>query len=288
MLSYEYNNRVLKVHHDKFTQVASSSPPFAVTVPPPHLQYGSQHASYMGPSPSNLIPSHIHQQASLYPFHSQPTSPYDPYPPALPRHMMEQYLGSPLIPRAQPGYVIVDSMVPPPKSSGPPPQYVPEPSPLSSKDGYPSLHNPAPQQQTPETSLRVDNHPSSDAPQTPPKTTSTSPRTGSSARPGTIAIPPPPAAFAAPGVMFSPLGRGLPPMTPSMPGFTFHPQVSTPPGLLPHFLSPGLGPNSPPVPFFHRAGTGGSYGGGPAGGTPMSMMMYAMQSHTCNDSPRVF
>jgi len=40
-------------------------------------------------------------------------------------------------------------------------------------------------------------------------------------------------------------------MTPSMPGFTFHaPPVSTPP-VAPHFLSPGLGPFSPPMTFFN-------------------------------------
>lgn len=33
-------------------------------------------------------------------------------------------------------------------------------------------------------------------------------------------------------------------MTPSMPGFSFHPFPQTPP-LVPHFLSPGLGPFSP-------------------------------------------
>lgn len=46
-------------------------------------------------------------------------------------------------------------------------------------------------------------------------------------------------------------------MTPSMPGFTFHPQVSTPPSLHPHFLSPGVGPTSPPYHYrnnsFHAA-----------------------------------
>lgn len=40
--------------------------------------------------------------------------------------------------------------------------------------------------------------------------------------------------------------QGLPLMTPSMPGFSFHPFPQTPP-LLPQFLSPGLGPFSPPL-----------------------------------------
>jgi hypothetical protein len=35
-------------------------------------------------------------------------------------------------------------------------------------------------------------------------------------------------------------------MTPSMPGFSFHPFPQTPP-LLPQFLSPGIGPFSPPI-----------------------------------------
>ncbi|KAJ9102027.1 hypothetical protein QFC19_004953 [Naganishia cerealis] len=40
-------------------------------------------------------------------------------------------------------------------------------------------------------------------------------------------------------------GRGMPPMTPSMPGFTFHAYPSTPPLMPMGFLSPGLGPFSP-------------------------------------------
>ncbi|OCF33134.1 hypothetical protein I316_05179 [Kwoniella heveanensis BCC8398] len=46
----------------------------------------------------------------------------------------------------------------------------------------------------------------------------------------------------------SPIGaRGLPPMTPSMPGFVFNAYPETPP-LHPHFMSPGLGPFSPGIP----------------------------------------
>lgn len=41
--------------------------------------------------------------------------------------------------------------------------------------------------------------------------------------------------------------RGLPPMTPSMPGFFFNAYPETPP-LHAHFLSPGLGPFSPGLP----------------------------------------
>lgn len=68
----------------------------------------------------------------------------------------------------------------------------------------------------------------------------------------------------------SPLQRGLPPMTPSMPGFVFHPFPDTPP--VPHHymgaFSPGLPINSPtgfaynpfmnPPPGAHRQQMGGS------------------------------
>lgn len=65
-----------------------------------------------------------------------------------------------------------------------------------------------------------------------------------------------------PGGLFSPPLPGMGPMmTPSMPGFSFHPFPQTPP-LLPHFLSPGLGPFSPPL-----FGTPGAFVGpnGPSG-----------------------
>ncbi|WVQ93950.1 hypothetical protein IAU59_001028 [Kwoniella sp. CBS 9459] len=46
----------------------------------------------------------------------------------------------------------------------------------------------------------------------------------------------------------SPIGaRGLPPMTPSMPGFVFNAYPETPP-LHTHFMSPGIGPFSPGIP----------------------------------------
>ena len=65
--------------------------------------------------------------------------------------------------------------------------------------------------------------------------------------PTRIAMPPPmPFAFDS---MMSPGARGLPPMTPSMPAFTFgaFPQQTPPPVPLHHFFSPGLGPFSPPL-----------------------------------------
>lgn len=65
--------------------------------------------------------------------------------------------------------------------------------------------------------------------------------------PGTISLPPSHAFSVNP---LSPhMTRGIP-MTPSMPGFTFHAPMSTPP-LPHHLLSPGLGPFSPPITFYN-------------------------------------
>ncbi|KAH8919852.1 hypothetical protein BT69DRAFT_1245971 [Atractiella rhizophila] len=64
-----------------------------------------------------------------------------------------------------------------------------------------------------------------------------------STAPGTIKMPANPFHFSDP---FSPQQGHAPLMTPSMPSFQFHPYPQTPP-LLPHFLSPGLGPYSPVV-----------------------------------------
>ncbi|KAG8958900.1 hypothetical protein FRC03_008704 [Tulasnella sp. 419] len=95
---------------------------------------------------------------------------------------------------------------------------------------------------------------------TPSKRMTRSPSGPGSAHPGPITLPPPP--FSPPKPKendspslveqvdgdpstMSPLARGLPPMTPSMPGFTFYPQTATPP-LYAHYLSPGIGQFSPP------------------------------------------
>lgn len=121
---------------------------------------------------------------------------------------------------------------------------------------FPSLHHPPPKLEPAPEVLEKTKHRSKQnsvhsSPDTPPSKSATTSPTN---HPGPISIPPPPSNFVNPaGVMFSPI-RGLPPMTPSMPGWSFHPQaVQTPPGVLPqHYLSPG-GPTSPP---YYRAGGG--------------------------------
>jgi hypothetical protein len=69
-------------------------------------------------------------------------------------------------------------------------------------------------------------------------------------RPGSISLPPNPFGFSGP---FSPQTGQMPLMTPSLPGFSFHPYPQTPP-LVAQYLSPGVGPFSPVMhssPVYH-------------------------------------
>lgn len=88
--------------------------------------------------------------------------------------------------------------------------------------------------------------------------------------PGTISLPPSQVFSVNP---LSPhMTRGIP-MTPSMPGFTFHAPMSTPP-LHHHLLSPGLGPFSPPLAFYNpylNAAPGAPLHGGGQHEPPQSM-----------------
>ena len=90
--------------------------------------------------------------------------------------------------------------------------------------------------------------------------------------PGPITLPPVGVGQFPPASALSPLltrAGGLPPMTPSMPGFNFNPQTVATPPLHAHFLSPGLGPFSPQLhsPTFVPSGPGNPYLN-PAPGAP--------------------
>lgn len=369
---FEYNGRMIKVHHDRFTQTTSgttSPPPF----PPlqPHLQL-QQTASFMGTNPHHhLIPSHIHTTTAAplseggfagAPFHSQPTSPFDGFPPpmrlaanqqalydqylnqqqmvlqqppALQRSVTEQAMGvaggnlaAASLAALQQEMLVqqlkeqVESLQQQQVSSASRPSMSQTPSVIGSRPStshgsgiagstrpasamssrassvygkldYPSLLNPPPAPTPPSTDVtgitsatsvsgigvvsnvpRAEGEMEEEFPHTP--LMNRQPSSPSSNHPGTIAIPPPPSTFAAGGMVFSPLGRGaLPPMTPSMPGFTFHPQqVGTPPGMLPHFFSPGVGPSSPPH-FTNHPGRQGSFHAAPGGQMPPPSSMQA-------------
>ncbi|KAG9025234.1 hypothetical protein FRB95_010394, partial [Tulasnella sp. JGI-2019a] len=319
---YEYNNRALKVHHDKFTQLTTSglvsyssvmpTPPSQKVLPPSLQQLQQQQQQSQYPSSSSymmggeggmgMVSNHFppHQMQMMgYPSFSQPTSPYDQYPPSIPRHVMEQYMtgggagvggngtgsgsaggggrmGSAGLYGAR-GMAsgVLDPAYPVGSGSGRSNATTTATTTASANSGGSptsnGTHSSSPSSpSTTTTSPQKDNNSNTIANKNPlstPKTPSQTQRNATASTspirspPGTIVIPPPPTGFTTAGVMFSPLGRGLPPMTPSMPGFQFHPQVSsTPPAFLPHFLSPGLGPNSPPpnMTFF----SGGTPGGG--------------------------
>ena len=86
--------------------------------------------------------------------------------------------------------------------------------------------------------------------------------------PGPISMPPFPSLDA--GNPLSPLQmRGLPPMTPSMPGFVFNAYPETPP-IHAHFLSPGLGPFSPGIPVTSPTGFAYNPFLNPAPGAPVN------------------
>lgn len=95
------------------------------------------------------------------------------------------------------------------------------------------------------------------------------------AHPGPITLPPPPQAFPAP---MSPQSTQVPPITPSMPSFSFVPQAPTPP-LHAQFLSPGIGPFSPtmsPGGFYSPVGPHPFLN--PAPGAPVHLQHVGMHS----------
>ncbi|PVG01372.1 hypothetical protein CPB86DRAFT_795068 [Serendipita vermifera] len=162
--------------------------------------------------------------------------------------------GSETTPYAYPAYMALPSppaagyiMTSPPGS--PYDQYPPAlayvPVTSSASAGYPSTMNGAttaiPASST--TSAGVANGPVPNV-GSPPASTTRIP-------PGTITLPNPSLTAYPPG-QISPM-HGMPPITPSMPSFSFVSQPMPTPPLHPHFLSPGLGPYSPlGSPGFYR------------------------------------
>ena len=237
---YEYNGRTLKVHHDRFTQIES---------PQPSLP--NYHRSVSGSPPDNSPPPMLSIHQPPAPSFSQPTIPQSPYfrlasqsgspfhqflplstgsqgvmgftqtPGQHPLHAQRnhQYLHEASTPTLQipsirptteshnavPGEISAakGSEHPPPVAPGAP----------SSNTGTastaPGAERPIPLQNVSQS------------------TAATKPSASSTGRapPGTLSLPS--QAFSISNPLSPHLTRGLPPMTPSMPGFTFHaPPVS--------------------------------------------------------------
>lgn len=224
---YDYNGRILKVHYDRYSptnQSGSLSPnslqaiatgPLGIMVPPLQMDSmgGPGHQSGGMHLPMPQTPEYM-----MFSSHSQPSSPFDQYPPINMQQMQAMMAGydSGAISPPPGGRSMIDT------TGG-----------LGSDPGSPR-YGPA----SPLMPHQNSNHP----------------------HPGPISLPPAGVGQFPPASALSPLltrAGGLPPMTPSMPGFNFNPQTATPP-LHAHFLSPGLGPFSPQLhspPFLPAAHT---------------------------------
>ncbi|KAJ1311848.1 hypothetical protein OPQ81_010309 [Rhizoctonia solani] len=210
---YDYSGRILKVHYDRYSPTNQSG----------SLSPNSLHAVTSGPlgimvPPLQTENTSNHQggmhlampqtpEYMLFPPRSQPASPFDQYPPTAQMHnIMNPYDRAALSPPpVLPGGRNVLDTAALPPSDPGSPRYGP---------GSPQM----PQSSNP--------HP----------------------HPGPITLPPSGVTQFPPASALSPLltrAGGLPPMTPSMPGFNFNPQAIATPPLHAHFLSPGLGPFSP-------------------------------------------
>ncbi|CAE7060281.1 unnamed protein product [Rhizoctonia solani] len=205
---YDYNGRILKVHYDRYSPTNQSG----------SLSPNSLHAVATGPLGIMVPPSQADGNHQVGGMHlAMPQTPeYMVFPPhSQPASPFEQYP-----PTAQMHALmnVYDraALSPPPggrniiDTTGLPP----------SVPGSPGYGPGSPQM--PQSSI----HP----------------------HPGPITLPPAGVAQFPPASALSPLltrAGGLPPMTPSMPGFNFNPQAVATPPLHPHFLSPGLGPFSP-------------------------------------------
>jgi hypothetical protein len=212
---YDYNGRILKVHYDRYSPTNQSG----------NLSPNSMHAAATGPLAIMVpplqtdIPPPNHQTVGMhltmpqtpeymiFPPRSQPQSPFDQYPPIGDVSRMHAMMNS--YDRTglspPPGMGVLDNGAPSDPGS---PRYGPG------------------------------------SPQMPPLQPGSNPHP----HPGPITLPPAGVGQFPPASALSPLltrAGGLPPMTPSMPGFNFNPQAVATPPLHAHFLSPGLGPFSP-------------------------------------------
>ena len=191
--------------------------PYGQGPPPPsrlNMSHNFIHESISNPASP---PLHSHHEfmplgPASPPLMSPLASPLHPHPPPIYPHPIQP-------PHHMPPHTPTSEFAPQLGSSA---LLSPGPNSKMPRPGYPPFHSTDPDLSP------TDEHPPSEF------------YHGSHTPPHSIAIPPLP--------LFGPLSppQNRVPMTPSMPGFTFHPFPQTPP-LMPQFLSPGLGPFSPPL-----------------------------------------
>jgi len=228
----QYQGRDLKVYLDRFTQSQATNQEGSSDTSSPRpssakannaltgngVANGAGHYTSAYPMLPGVHPGHITMPPSSSAFNlaSAPTSPFDGFPP-------------PLV-----AYQTSGAHIPPAPIS--PVTTVPPNGGIFHSSAYHSSAWPP----SPTTTANV--IPAQPPSQVPAPSGTTASR-GAGPHPGPITLPGPlpPVAFGT-GPL-SPLG--LPPITPSMPSFTFMPPQPTPP-LHPHaFMSPGVGPFSP-------------------------------------------
>ena len=229
----QYHGRDLKVYLDRFTQSQATNQEGSSDTSSPRTSSakannapagngavnGASHYAPGYPMIPGVHPGHIMLPPSSSAFNlaSAPTSPFDAFPPPLVAYQNTS-----------------GAFVPPPPIS--PVTTVPPNGGIFHTSTYQGNAWPP----SPSTNTNV--IPAPPPFQVPAPTGATTSR-GAGPHPGPISLPGPllPVAFST-GPL-SPLG--LPPITPSMPSFTFMPPQPTPP-LHPHaFMSPGVGPFSP-------------------------------------------
>ncbi|QRW04764.1 RNA recognition motif protein [Ceratobasidium sp. AG-Ba] len=207
---YDYNGRILKVHYDRYSPTHQSG----------SLSPNSMHATTNGPLGVLLPPPPLQTdilgstggmhlampQTPEYMVFPSHSQPASPFDQYPPMHSMMGYDRGAISPPPPGARAMGES------GMG-----------LGSTPGSPHYGPSSPRMPQPQ----LGNHPP---------------------HPGPISLPPAGVGQFPPAGAMSPLltrAGGLPPMTPSMPGFNFNPQTAATPPLHAHFLSPGIGPFSP-------------------------------------------
>ncbi|CCO31207.1 putative RNA-binding protein C328,05 OS=Schizosaccharomyces pombe (strain 972 / ATCC 24843) GN=SPAC328.05 PE=4 SV=3 [Rhizoctonia solani AG-1 IB] len=218
---YDYNGRILKVHYDRYSPTNQSG---SLSPNSMHAVVSAPLGIMVPPLQTESMPPSNHQSSGMH--LAMPQTPeYMLFPPhSQPASPFEQYPSTTQMHALMSAYER-GALSPPPGGRN-----ILDTTVLAPSDPGSPGYGPG----SPHMSQGSNLHP----------------------HPGPITLPPSGVTQFPPASALSPLmtrAGGLPPMTPSMPGFNFNPQAVATPPLHPHFLSPGLGPFSPQLPFVSSA-----------------------------------
>ncbi|GAA6019520.1 hypothetical protein JCM11491_001323 [Sporobolomyces phaffii] len=266
---HEFQGRTLKVHFDKFSGAGVGQPGsnYPNGGPPPGSAY-SNGTQGGGPGYRPDGPQYPNQYLPHPPTREQPRPPPPPANYLASRPQSSQQQQQPYGLTSQfansPTFQGFGETVGRESSSGssrpgtaqapigsPSPRVLPRDAPAPSESSPTARES----NDAPSAALAYRPVPDETGPRDQAKKPSTSPSLlrQNAAAPSRIAMPPPLPFSSASGGPFSPMRANLPPMTPSMPAFTFGGFSAPTPPVHPHALfSPGIGPFSPQMgsPFF--------------------------------------